>query len=259
MAKFVIIKTNEWRTSMVKNDDIDSTSTPNRRYRMKKGFTLAEVLVTLGIIGVVAALTIPSLNANVSAQKIGPSLAKAVNTLENANRTALVKNEATSLGSIGGSYLEIINPYINGTYLGSQNIEFKDYDGYVSTQPVNVLVTKDGIGYYHKVHSYEDTINLREAYANKYVGTCVWLAIDINGPTAGPNTHGKDIFEFLVDYSGAVIPYGGVEYMNYSANVNEIYWQAGDANRDKCNDNGVGSGQTCGAAIIDNGWKVNYK
>ena len=28
---------------------------------MKKGFTLAEVLITLGIIGVVAAMTIPSL------------------------------------------------------------------------------------------------------------------------------------------------------------------------------------------------------
>ena len=30
----------------------------------KKGFTLAEVLITLGIIGVVAALTIPGLIAN---------------------------------------------------------------------------------------------------------------------------------------------------------------------------------------------------
>ena len=31
---------------------------------MKKGFTLAEVLITLGIIGVVAAMTIPTLIAN---------------------------------------------------------------------------------------------------------------------------------------------------------------------------------------------------
>lgn len=30
----------------------------------KKGFTLAEVLITLGIIGVVAALTMPSIIAN---------------------------------------------------------------------------------------------------------------------------------------------------------------------------------------------------
>lgn len=31
---------------------------------MKKGFTLAEVLITLGIIGVVAAMTMPSLIQN---------------------------------------------------------------------------------------------------------------------------------------------------------------------------------------------------
>lgn len=32
--------------------------------KMNKGFTLAEVLITLGIIGVVAAITIPTLIAN---------------------------------------------------------------------------------------------------------------------------------------------------------------------------------------------------
>ena len=31
---------------------------------MKKAFTLAEVLITLGIIGIVAAMTLPSLIAN---------------------------------------------------------------------------------------------------------------------------------------------------------------------------------------------------
>ncbi len=31
---------------------------------MKKAFTLAEVLITLGVIGVVAAMTMPSLVAN---------------------------------------------------------------------------------------------------------------------------------------------------------------------------------------------------
>ena len=31
---------------------------------MKKGFTLAEVLITLGIIGIVAAITIPNLVSN---------------------------------------------------------------------------------------------------------------------------------------------------------------------------------------------------
>lgn len=38
--------------------------------RIKTGFTLAEVLITLGIIGVVAAITIPNLIANYKAQRL---------------------------------------------------------------------------------------------------------------------------------------------------------------------------------------------
>ena len=48
--------------------------------KFKRGFTLAEVLITLGLIGVVAAITLPALNSDIRAQQIGPSLAKAVNT-----------------------------------------------------------------------------------------------------------------------------------------------------------------------------------
>ena len=35
---------------------------------MKFGFTLAEVLITLGIVGVVASITLPTLNNNVQKQ-----------------------------------------------------------------------------------------------------------------------------------------------------------------------------------------------
>ena len=39
---------------------------------MKQGFTLAEVLITLGIIGVVAALPAPALVQNAGNAKVGP-------------------------------------------------------------------------------------------------------------------------------------------------------------------------------------------
>lgn len=59
-----------------------------------KGFTLAEVLITLGIIGVVAALTAPALIQDVSNAHIGPTLSKFKSTLENANYQML--NDAGS-------------------------------------------------------------------------------------------------------------------------------------------------------------------
>lgn len=51
---------------------------------MKKAFTLAEVLITLGIIGVVAALTIPTLMANYKKSVAKNQFKKTYSTLTNA-------------------------------------------------------------------------------------------------------------------------------------------------------------------------------
>ena len=52
----------------------------------KVGFTLAEVLITLGIIGVVAAMTIPVLLANTTSQKYRSKFKKTISTLSQAAR-----------------------------------------------------------------------------------------------------------------------------------------------------------------------------
>lgn len=51
-----------------------------------RGFTLAEVLITLGIIGVVAAMTIPTLIANTRSQQYRSRLKKTISTLSQAAR-----------------------------------------------------------------------------------------------------------------------------------------------------------------------------
>ena len=50
----------------------------------KNGFTLAEVLITLAIIGVVATMTLPALMTNTGEQQAKTALKKAVNTLTEA-------------------------------------------------------------------------------------------------------------------------------------------------------------------------------
>ena len=50
----------------------------------KSGFTLAEVLITLGIIGVVAAMTIPNLIANTNGAKFRSQFKKSISTLNQA-------------------------------------------------------------------------------------------------------------------------------------------------------------------------------
>ena len=57
---------------------------------MKKnhGFTLAEVLITLGIIGVVAAMTLPTLIANTNSAKFKSQFKKTISTLNQAGLMA---------------------------------------------------------------------------------------------------------------------------------------------------------------------------
>lgn len=54
----------------------------------KSAFTLAEVLITLGIIGVVAAMTIPTLISNTNGAKFRSQFKKTISTLNQAGRMA---------------------------------------------------------------------------------------------------------------------------------------------------------------------------
>ncbi|MBQ8458546.1 type II secretion system protein [bacterium] len=63
--------------------------TRNELIHFKKiAFTLAEVLITLGVIGVVAAMTIPTLIANINGQRFRSQFKKTLSTLNQAGRMA---------------------------------------------------------------------------------------------------------------------------------------------------------------------------
>ena len=62
---------------------------------MKKAFTLAEVLITLLIIGIVAALTIPSVISNYQQQEFKTGLKKAVSVLNEAIQVNIAQDGET--------------------------------------------------------------------------------------------------------------------------------------------------------------------
>ncbi len=76
----------------------------NLKINLKKGFTLAKVLITLAIIGVVAAISIPSVISNSQQQEFKTGLRKAVSVLN----SAITMNMA----------LEGESPYDNGNLFG---------------------------------------------------------------------------------------------------------------------------------------------
>ncbi len=106
------------------------------------GFTLAEVLITLGIIGVVAAMTIPTLIANTNGAKFRSQFKKTLSTLNQAGLmaqaqydfdyagTTLTCDTADSDGKTGAeqhpdvamSFCAILNGTLTGqTYQGTVN------------------------------------------------------------------------------------------------------------------------------------------
>ena len=69
------------------------------------GFTLAEVLITLGIIGVVAAMTIPTLISNTNGAQFKTAYKKALSTLNQAivMNVALADTDFSSLVEVDGN------------------------------------------------------------------------------------------------------------------------------------------------------------
>ena len=66
----------------------------------KKAFTLAEVLITLSILGVVAALTIPSLVNRQSQMAAIVKMKKAVSQFEQVAEVYMAENEATDISGM---------------------------------------------------------------------------------------------------------------------------------------------------------------
>ena len=61
--------------------------------RIKSGFTLAEVLITLGVIGVIAAIVMPSVMTNYTYKTVGVKLSKFAAQLENATTAYVAQND----------------------------------------------------------------------------------------------------------------------------------------------------------------------
>lgn len=181
--------------------------------RQNKAFTLAEVLITLGIIGVIAALTIPTLMNNVQDAQFKTKWKKVFSNI--ANVTKLMTND--NGGSLAGvfandsDYENKILPYLyySKTCTGSTcwvvgktitNYPDTWLPSYYSSWPVIVL--NDGTQILVRFSSTACTD------ANAATGNgCVILYVDVNGAIE-PNVQGKDQFSLLILENGSVAPMG---------------------------------------------------
>jgi len=170
------------------------------------GFTLAEVLIALGVIGVVVALTIPSLIQKTQDAEFHSAWKKEFSVISQAYDSVRADNNYdmstyfTASGIDGlftdmGKYISYRNAdlssvnfstvykTLSGAYLSSLNLTYMQYD------------FKDGThlsGRYDTVYTPSNSM-------------IVW--VDVNGVFKGPNVLGKDLYGLLI-YTDRILPMG---------------------------------------------------
>ena len=216
-----------------------------------KGFTLAEVLITLTLIGVVATLTLPALMINVQKQQIGPALLKAIGILDTAN--ALVMNErdlVTFRAGCGNAYGACFGTWVARQMTATETglIEYTNggeaFEGLADTTP---YLSKNGFIYY--VGGDEQTVQVDgedpAADAFRY-----WnVYIDTNG-AKGPNILGRDLFLVVVDSDEGKV-YAKGSNIDPSSSEGEKWGTL-------CTGEPTDA-TACAGSVLDNGGKIMYE
>ncbi len=249
-----------------------------------KGFTLAEVLITLGIIGIVAAMTIPTLQANYQKQEYITKLKKAYTTFNQAliqisadmgcpgdlKCTGLFVGysyEPESIAPPGFTKFSIeIRKYFKilklckgysiaplaerGCFSDSVGLNYEGTGTRVTFDHAGVtrFITTDGVAY--NIYTNTDcSSNISSNFSKHLTQVCGTLSIDVNGPQKGPNNFGRDIFRFYISNGKGpmLYPLGGKDDTGYWKDINGCV-----------NNSNTVSGYSCAAKIMEEGWQMNY-
>ena len=190
--------------------------------RQRFGFTLAEVLITLGVIGVVVALTIPTLIQNANERSTVSQLKKIYSTLSNAYTLAVQENGTPDTwGLANGAYPLVLGklaPYLrvdkDCTDGSSGCFPPLVYYKYLATSRGNEVLfdtngwpklkLADGMNLSGWVYSNDCSAHWGTSLALQNV--CGQYRVDVNG-YKDPNQIGKDMFLFYLTKYG-IIPFG---------------------------------------------------
>lgn len=168
-------------------------------------FTLAETLIVMGIIGVVAALTIPNLNSSTADKEKVAKLKKVYSNLQDAFGRAeavygpydewfqtdtTMDTQTTRFAERVGEFLKVsknCGHNVNGTCMTTGQ-----YKNIAGTHYVTTPVSADNVS----AILADGTSILFSKYTSDSMGI---IFVDIDGPTKGLFKYGVDLFEFRVD------------------------------------------------------------
>ena len=247
---------------------------PSRLAAKRVAFTLAEVLITLGIIGVVAAVTLPTLVANYQKTVWVNQLKKTYTTLNEGFKQMAASEGCTTLrcADISEDFPFTIFDFTKA----------KTKEKFVKTfklENVNVGGVPSNSIYNYKIKylsGEESTFSDIDAesilFGTTSSGEIISFGASVSGPLIfidinglkSPNTFGRDIFAFAVfDFNDTVmvVPFGSKKFFEAMAG-GELEEGAEEERislvQELCSMTTVADGTTCAEKIIMDGWKMNY-
>jgi prepilin-type N-terminal cleavage/methylation domain-containing protein len=216
-------------------------------------FTLAEILIVIGIVGIVSALTIPTLIKNYQKRSTINRLKKAYSELQQVVKLAENDNGEISgwdfTGKIGDEFADrYLAPYIKSTKTivpTLQDYNYKKVSGKVES---GLVVTYNPVSCY-QLFSGATTCFLRKT--TNTIGN--GFILDLNGYNSPPNQFGKDAFFLLISNVGLMFyQKNDNEPVTITRTVEELkgYSYYGY----QCSKNS--RGMWCGALIQRSGWTI---
>lgn len=211
-----------------------------------KAFTLAEVLITLGIIGIVAAITIPTLVKNYEKKVAVTKLKKVYIILNEAVKLSEIENGEVASWDYNTTGDVFFETYLakHVKYLKKEfnTHQYKYLNGdtaqdFLKSGNAYAFILADGVNIL--IQSHYMTPNYKV------------IAVDINGYHK-PNQCGKDVFLFVIGnpHSGQ---YGKVLPYRYTIDRDVLL---NDIQRDYCNVNSPVSGFACATVIMKDNWQI---
>ena len=201
----------------------------NHNKSRKNGFTLAEVLITLGVIGVVAALTLPSVISNYKEREYIVKLQKAYSTITQAFTAAIADygtvdnwcERPVNGDQCSANFQEILSKYLSVSkkcVAGDGKCFAKQYYNSDTKQKAGLNIVKsvlvnDGMSYGWNAQPGDNYVNnwckttTNDLGSGGFYNNCGSIFVDLNGPIR-PNELGRDVFKFKI-YQNGVRP-GGI-------------------------------------------------
>lgn len=179
----------------------------------KKAFTIAEVLITLGIIGIIATMTIPPLMNNIQDKQFKEAAKEAYSKASQALAQMKQDNggDLTSYRTPWSAFKPVFMSY----FKVAQDCNWSDCVPDIS--PSTIYKSLDGVGaYVHNMNSGQ-FVTTDGMFWGIYNGAAfLSIAVDVNGYTKGPNALGKDTFMFQL-LNNNLVPMGedGTNYIGY--------------------------------------------